>query len=94
MKGNDENSFIQDVLNGYQNEKSASEIIINLGKLLPRNMVDDFWFYLGSMTIPPCSNGKMNWLISKRVYSLNEEQYEKLRFIISRGLIGWSGNWR
>ena len=57
-------------------------------------MVDDFWYYLGSMTIPPCSNGKLNWLISKRVYSLNEEQYEKLKFIIGGGLVGWSGNWR
>ena len=45
IKGNDENSFIQDILNGYQNEKSASEITINIGKLLQKNMVDDFWYY-------------------------------------------------
>lgn len=28
---------------------------VDLSHLLPRNVVDDFWFYQGSGTIPPCS---------------------------------------
>lgn len=57
-------------------------------------MADDFWFYLGSLTIPPCTNAKLNWIVSRKVYSITQQQKDKLIEILSQGKENWDGNWR
>lgn len=61
---------------------------------MPRNVVDDFWFYQGSATIPPCSEGRYHWVVSRKVHSITLEQKEKMLKILSRGSGDWPGNWR
>jgi len=65
-----------------------------LRQLIPTNVIDDFWFYLGSITIPPCTNGKVNWVISRKINSMTLEQKNKLTEIMSQGDAKWPGNWR
>ena len=66
--------FLQSVIDGYEDGKSSSKITFNLGDLLAKNNIEDFWFYLGSITIPPCSNGRLNWLVSRKVYPMSANQ--------------------
>lgn len=72
------NPFIQDIIAAYEKNKTASSINVDLRQLLSINVIDDFWFYLGSVTIPPCTNGKVNWVISRKIYSMSEDQKKKL----------------
>lgn len=56
--------------------------------------MDDFWFYNGSPTIPPCNEGKYHWVVNRRTFSLTAEQKNQLVKILSRNAEQWDGNWR
>jgi carbonic anhydrase len=58
-------------------------IFVNLAELIGLNMIDDFWFYLGSATIPPCSDSKINWVISRKKYAISKEQNDTLTTLLS-----------
>jgi carbonic anhydrase len=34
----------------------------------------DYFFYLGSSTIPPCSNGRLNWVVSNKIFKMSKKQ--------------------
>ena len=34
----------------------------------------DFWYYLGSSTIPPCKNSGLQWIVSKKVLKMSQEE--------------------
>lgn len=72
------NPFIQEIIEAYSINKTVSSINVDLRQLLPINIIDDYWFYLGSLTIPPCTNGKVNWVVNRKIYSISEEQKKKL----------------
>lgn len=72
------NPFIQEIIEAYSINKTVSSINVDLRQLLPINIIDDYWFYLGSITIPPCTNGKVNWVVNRKIYSISEEQKKKL----------------
>ena len=67
-------TFLQSVIDGYEDGKTSSKISFNLGDLMTKNNIEDFWFYLGSITIPPCSNGRLNWLVSRKIYKMSANQ--------------------
>lgn len=54
--------FINSIIEAYSGQASAS-VDLDLSAYLSKAMTSDFWFYVGSLTIPPCSNGKLNWII-------------------------------
>jgi len=62
--GNTPNKFLQTIIDAY--DSNQSEINFNLNELVGINVIDSFWFYTGSVTIPPCTNGKLSWIIVKR----------------------------
>lgn len=86
--------FLQVLIDAHKQGKVSSPIMIDLRHLLPANIVDDFWFYEGSNTIPPCSNNKFNWVVSRKVHSLTQQQKDDLTAILSQGAEDWPGNWR
>jgi carbonic anhydrase len=65
---------------------------IDLSHLLNNAKPIDYWFYLGSPTIPPCRLGTMNWIISKRVFSMNQEQRDFFYNLFNNDKM--DGNWR
>ena len=87
-------SFLQSVIDGYEDGKNSAKISFNLNDLISKNNIDDFWFYLGSITIPPCSNGRLNWLVSRKVYKMTQNEHDKLKKILSQGSEDWDGNYR
>lgn len=62
--------FLQALIDGYKNSTVSSPIGIDLRYLLPTNIIEDFWFYEGSNTIPPCSNNNYNWIVSRKAHSM------------------------
>lgn len=86
--------FLQQIIDAYEKSQTSATINVDLSYLLPKNVIDDFWFYVGSITIPACTNGKMNWIVSKKVHSMTKEQKTKLTEILSQGKEKWGGNWR
>ena len=58
------------MIDGYVEGAKTSNINFNLNHLLKKNNSDDFWFYLGSSTIPLCSNGRLNWIVSKKIFKM------------------------
>lgn len=58
------NKFIQAIIDAY--DSKTSEISFNLNDMIAINLIDDYWFYTGSSTIPPCTNGKLSWVVVKK----------------------------
>lgn len=59
-------------------KKSAPDggsIKLDLSVLLNNAEPFDFWFYLGSGTIPPCIDAKLDWIVSKKIFKVGQEQY-------------------
>jgi carbonic anhydrase len=49
----------------------TTKIKLDLSEFLNNDAPLDFWYYLGSATIPPCKNGVLEWIISKRVFQMS-----------------------
>lgn len=58
---------------------------VDLSHLLSREQLFDFWFYLGSATIPPCTNGKINWIIPRKIYKMKSSQLTFFKNIYPKG---------
>lgn len=52
----------------------------------------DFYYYQGSLTIPPCFKGGVNWIISKKEYSMSQKQRDFFYKLFNGE--GKKGNWR
>ena len=89
-----EDPFINALISSYSQGKASADLEIDLSPYLTKNIIDDFWFYLGSITTPPCTNGKVNWAVLRKPFPMTEEQKGKLRDILSGGDEKWGGNWR
>ena len=92
--GDEEDGFVKKLIHTYSNETGPIPITFHLGPYLAPNIIEDFWFYLGSTTIPPCTNAKLNWVVVNKVFSMTQEQKEDLLEIMSQGEEDWPGNWR
>lgn len=65
---NDENKFIEDVIEAYDNE-----IDIDLSSLFKRMTLDDFVFYEGSLTTPNCTE-IASFALWKKVQPISQQQ--------------------
>lgn len=62
---------------------------VDLSHLLFREDIFNFWFYLGSITVPPCTDKRLNWIIPDKVYKMSAKQNEFFKNLFSH-----DGNWR
>ena len=66
--------FIQTLIDSYDPENRTTDSTIDLSSYLTKNIISDFWFYVGSVTIPPCTNGKLNWAVLRKPFAITSEQ--------------------
>lgn len=92
--GDKEDPFIKQIIDNYVENKTNAEISVDLRYLIGKNVIDDYWFYLGSSTIPGCNDGKLHWVVLRKVHSMTADQKDKLQLILSQGKENWPGNWR
>ena len=80
FKEGDENKFLNDFIAEIpEKEGEVWELpdkFIDIDDLIDHE-IDDFYYYLGSLTTPPYTES-VNWSILKRVYEASPEQIEKL----------------
>ena len=67
-------------------------VTLTLEHLLNNGEVFDFWYYLGSTTIPPCFIGAVSWVIPKKVFSMSQKQRDFFYNMFNGD--GKEGNWR
>lgn len=55
-----------------------------------------YWYYSGSLTLPPCGRYKsgVNWIIPNKVYSMSQSQKEFFWALFYYEKEGKEGNWR
>lgn len=68
--GQTQDPLVKELITGYSKNKTASPIQVDLRYLVPSNVIDDYWFYLGSATIPSCNDGKLHWVVLRKVHSV------------------------
>lgn len=85
---------MKEIIDNYDKTKPYAEINIDLRYLISKNVIEDYWFYSGSPTIPGCTDGKLHWVVLRKAHSMTADQKDKLQKILSQGKEGWPGNWR
>jgi carbonic anhydrase len=50
------------------------KVNLDLSEFLDNDQPFDFWYYLGSATIPPCRDGALEWIVSKKVMTMGQEE--------------------
>ena len=89
-----EDPFVKEIIDNYDKTKPYAEINIDLRYLISKNVIEDYWFYSGSPTIPGCTDGKLHWVVLRKAHSMTADQKDKLQKILSQGKEDWPGNWR
>lgn len=78
-----ENKFLDDFLSEVPEEEGEvfqfPDKFLDVGDLLD-DKVDDFYYYLGSLTTPPFTES-VNWSILKKIYEASPEQIKKLNLL-------------
>ena len=95
--GGTSDPFLQSLIDNYAqgNETTPFPSVnatLSLSPLLNNLDSFDFWFYQGSITIPNCIPGGMNWVIPKKVFSMSQEQRDFFWGLFNGE--GKDGNWR
>ena len=67
--GNSKNEFIQQVIDN--DGKSQN---LDLASTFKVTEVKDFYVFMGSLTVPPCSQNVL-WIVNKEIQTINEAQY-------------------
>lgn len=75
------NSTMKYIFDRSPNEKGevSQTKAIEIGRLLPENR--DYYFYSGSLTTPPCTEG-VRWIILKKPITASKEEIDKFRYIL------------
>ena len=47
---------------------------MNLAEFLNNEQPFDFFYYLGSPTIPPCRDSGLEWIVSKKVFKMSQAE--------------------
>jgi len=83
FKEGEENEFLNEFLSEIpKNEGEVFELpdkFLDIGDLLDHE-VDDFYYYLGSLTTPPFTES-VNWSILKKIYEALPEQIRKINLL-------------
>lgn len=74
-----ENSEINNLLELFEEKTVNSETTINFNKIL--NLQDETFFYEGSLTEPPCTEG-VKWYVMKNAIEMSQEQVDKIITLI------------
>lgn len=59
--------------------RAQDKVNFNVAKILPRKL--DYYHYLGSMTIPPCSEG-VSWYVLQTTAEISSEQLDKMNRLL------------
>lgn len=62
--------------------------------MLTNEQIFDFWYYEGSGTIPPCKNGKLKWIVSKKVLKMSQDERDFFFTRHNNEQLELDGNWR
>lgn len=83
FKEGEENEFLNDFLAEVPEEEGEvfelPDKFLDVDDLLDEE-VDDFYFYLGSLTTPPFTES-VNWSILKKIYEASPQQIKKLNLL-------------
>ena len=77
-KGQTQDAFVNEIIAGYEKDPASATIQVDLRSLVPKNVINDYWFYNGSPTIPPCGEGRLHWVVLKKIHSITDNQITKL----------------
>ena len=66
--------MIQRIINAEVNNMTT--ISIDLSTYIQRGNMYNYWLYLGSPTIPACTDGSLNWVVIDKRFSISQEQAE------------------
>ncbi len=80
------------IQNSYAPGAETSTASLNFAHLINNQNPFDFWYYMGSLTFPPCFSGNLHWIVSKRVFSMSKEQRDFFYNMFNSGKL--KGNWR
>jgi len=81
------------IINSYNPDPTkVVSTTLDFSHMLNNGETFDYWTYLGSGTIPPCYSGVLNWVVSKRVHSMSQEQRDFIFGLFNDNKMG--GNWR
>jgi carbonic anhydrase len=96
-----EDKFLGDIITasaqaGSDSNLKNDQVIrfnVDLSHLLNKESLMDYFYYLGSLTLPPCSNGKLNWVVSNKIFKMSKEQRKFFdeRYNNNKTI---NGNWR
>jgi carbonic anhydrase len=64
------------------------DVNFSLDHLLSKEKIFNFWFYRGSITLPPCSDGKIYWIVPDKIFQMSTDQLEFFQKLYP------GGNWR
>ena len=76
--GEVQDAFVNEIIGGYAKNKTEAAIQVDLRPYVITNVIDDYWFYSGSPTIPPCGEGKVQWIVLRKIHTVTSDQHEKL----------------
>ncbi len=87
FKMGDQSEFIDEFINQIPSKEHSKKLVAkgtirlhDMIKELPKEEVQDFYHYLGSLTTPPFTE-TVNWYVGKHIYEASPEQIEKIKEI-------------